>query len=162
VFPQILRIQTLELLHKFTTNEAIKQHLSSLVPLLLELIRNDNEDMGLLALKMFGELLRAFRTLVEPHVPKYFQLLQELYSSTVAYVEELFSPTGAAMVEPDRSTFAKAFPSLKLLSEASLQCLFIYQFANNVPSLQALLPPCQVMLDPIVKVRSSSLKLLFA
>jgi len=128
----------LELLHKFTPSELIRPHLGSVVPLLLHLARTDAEDMAVTSIKMFMELFRASRQLMDSQIPLFIGFAVDLFKESPAYVEELFSPTGAAMVEPDRTVFPKAFPSLKLLSETLVLCNFLYQMGG--PALIAQFP----------------------
>lgn len=147
---QVLRVQTLEVLHKFTGSEVIRPHLASLVPLLFDIIRNDNEEMGALALKMFNELTRAARPAVDGYVPNFLNLALELYNLGKELVDELFSPTGPAMTEPDRSVFTKSFPSLKILQEATVLVAFIYQMAPA--GLISQLPAVPDVMDAAAKV----------
>lgn len=150
-------MQTLEVLHKFTNAEVIRPHLASLVPLLFDLIRNDNEDMGSLALKMFNELIRAARPAVDVHLPKFLALSLEHYSLGKELIDDLFGPKGAAMTEPDRTSFNKSFPSLRLIQEATILVAFIYQMAPA--PLIAQLPSPPTLMEAAVNVSKSSLSI---
>lgn len=123
----MLRVQTLEVIHKFTTSEFIRPHLDTLIPLLFDIIRTDNEEMGVLATKMFNEIVRTVRPLVESHIPTFITLSMELYNRSPELVEDLFGPSGPAMVDPDRAVFTKAFPSCKLIQDTALLLTFIFQ-----------------------------------
>ncbi|KAG8852636.1 hypothetical protein FRB91_006198 [Serendipita sp. 411] len=146
---QVLRMQILELLHKLMSLESMRSQIVNLAPLLLELIRNDNEEMGILAMKMFNELFRAARPLIESHSSSFVQLTIDAFNATHEALDDLFSPTGAATVEPDRTVVPKAITSLKLLADAPLSCLYILQ--NPSPAVSQFLSN-QSMADAALKI----------
>jgi hypothetical protein len=123
--------------------------LLSLAPLLLDLARRDTEDIAVHSIKIFNELVRAVRPLMDAQIPLFIQFTVDLFNESEAYVEELFSPTGAAMVEPDRTLFPKGFPSLKLLSETLVLCNFLYQMSTPAFIGQF---STQTLVDAVAKV----------
>jgi len=96
-------------------------------------MRNDNEDMGVLALKTFMDMYRnaASRPSMESHIAEFFNLLVDIYSQMPQVVGSLFSASGAAMQEPDQTTYIKAKASLKLVAELPAAACFIYQGVNQ-------------------------------
>ena len=120
-------MQILELLHKLLTTDAMRSHLVAFIPLLFDLVRNDNEEIAIHVVKMFHELFRGLRAVMESHAPTFMQLIIDLYNSTGDNLNEVFGPGGAAMSEPDRSTLNKSSTSLKVIAEMQLVCLFILQ-----------------------------------
>ncbi|KAG8802310.1 hypothetical protein FRC17_006433, partial [Serendipita sp. 399] len=145
----VLRMQILELLHKLMSLDCMRPQLANLAPLLLEVIRIDNEEMGILAMKMFNELFRAARSLIENHSSSFVQLTIEAFNATHEALDDLFSSTGAAMVEPDRAVLPKAITSLKLLADAPLSCLYILQ--NPSPAVSQFLSN-QSMTEAALKI----------
>jgi hypothetical protein len=86
---------------------------------------------------------------MENQVPLFIRFTVDLFNESEAYVEELFSPAGAAMVEPDRTVFPKGFPSLRLLSETLVLCNFLYQMGTPAFIAQF---PTQTLVDAVAKV----------
>ena len=130
----MFRVHLLELIQRFASTEFIRPHAETLIPLVLEIMRTDNEDMGILALKTFMDMYRntASRPSMEGHIAEFFNLLVDIYSQMPQVVGSLFSTNGAAMQEPDQITYTKAKASLKLVAELPAAACFIYQGVNEV------------------------------
>lgn len=140
-------------MHKFTNTELIRPHLGSLAPLLLDLARTDTEDMAIASVKMFAELVRASRSSMEGHIILFIRFAVDLFNESEAFVQKLFSPTGAAMVEPDKTVFPKGFPSVKVLSESLVLCNLLYQAGTAAFIAQF---PTQTLVEAALKVRQKS------
>ena len=133
----MFRVHLLELIQRFASTEFVRPHAETLIPLVLEIIRTDNEDMGILALKTFMDMYRnaASRPSMESHIAEFFNLLVDIYSQMPQVVGSLFSANGAAMKEPDQTSFIKAKTSLKLVAELPAAACFIYQGVNQALEL---------------------------
>ena len=129
----MFRVHLLELVQRFASTEFVRPHAETLIPLVLEIMRTDNEDMGVLALKTFMDMYRnaASRPSMESHIAEFFNLLVDIYSQMPQVVGSLFSTSGAAMKEPDQMSFTKAKASLKLVAELPAAACFIYQGVNQ-------------------------------
>lgn len=129
----MFRVHLLELIQRFASTEFVRPHAETLIPLVLEIIRTDNEDMGILALKTFMDMYRnpTSKSSMESHIAEFFDLLVDIYSQMPQVVESLFSASGAAMQEPDQTTYTKAKASLKLVAELPAAACFIYQGVNQ-------------------------------
>jgi transformation/transcription domain-associated protein len=128
----VFRVHLLELIQRFASTEFVRPQAETLIPLVLEIIRTDNEDMGVLALKTFMDMYRnvASRPSMDNHIAEFFNLLVDIYSQMPQVVGTLFSASGAAMQEPDQTTYTKAKASLKLVAELPAAACFIYQGVN--------------------------------
>lgn len=128
----MFRVHLLELIQRFASTEFVRPHAEILIPLVLEIMRTDNEDMGILALKTFMDMYRnaASRPSMESHIAEFFNLLIDIYSQMPQVVGSLFSTSGAAMKEPDQMSFTKAKASFKLVAELPAAACFIYQGVN--------------------------------
>lgn len=149
-------MQSLEFLQRFTSTEHIRPHLSILAPLLLEMIRKDNEDIGVLALKMFSDITRLARQFMENYVTEFIQLALDLYGRSQDTVDDLFGPKGPAVVEPDRTMFSSASQSLKILTDLPLCLGFILQSLSASPAQTSAI---QQVTEAAVKVSPIFMKL---
>jgi transformation/transcription domain-associated protein len=129
----VFRVHLLELIQRFASTEFVRPHAETLILLVLEIMRTDNEDMGVLALKTFMDMYRnaASRVSMESHISDFFNLLVDIYSQMPQVVGSLFSASGPAMQEPDQTTYTKAKASLKLVAELPAAACFIYQGVNQ-------------------------------
>lgn len=129
-----------------------------LFQLLIQLIRRDNEEIGLLASKTYMELYRAGRYVSEASVPLYIQLFLDIYAGSEQVVATLFSPDSPVMKEPkpEKSeiiTYTKAMESLKLIAELPTSIIFVYQSLQQGTTS---VPPLMTVVSAVAKVTHQS------
>ncbi|KAF6007321.1 hypothetical protein HII13_004633 [Brettanomyces bruxellensis] len=87
---QKLRYLILEILHRLPLNETLEPYAERLLLKLSKIIREDNEENGILCLKLITSLHKAYKAKVENHVPDFVDFLEAVYKEMPKVVEEQF------------------------------------------------------------------------
>lgn len=88
--PKKLRHILLETLHRLYPSEAARPLASSLMTCMLEVVRSDNEENAVQALKIIIDLHRTHKAVLEEHVQPFLNLVQTLYTNMKDTVKEAF------------------------------------------------------------------------
>ncbi|KAL7750961.1 transcription-associated protein 1 [Sorochytrium milnesiophthora] len=91
----------LELLHKFPLNDHVKPLASQIVSALLKILPTENEEAGVLCVKLLLELNRFYKEGMEEHAVTFLNLLIDMYGSMQATVDEAFAPDAASEQQAD-------------------------------------------------------------
>ncbi|KAJ1929691.1 transcription-associated protein 1 [Tieghemiomyces parasiticus] len=113
---QRLRHTALEILQRFPPSEALRPHASDLAALTLDVIRTDNEENTLLALKVLVELHRAFKAAVEEHIQPFLDLVRDMYRQAGATVRDAAEAAAAAATPHAATPLSNPFASPRPLS----------------------------------------------
>ncbi|EEB09408.1 transcription-associated protein [Schizosaccharomyces japonicus yFS275] len=149
-----LRLTLMEILRKFITFEGFSDHALRTFLLALRVVREDNEEMAVIALKLLILLFRTFGPLLQPHVREFVKLVVELYKAMPTVVAEMFpsrpppSPNVLNIMSISNTDFAteptapkqlqRGNTSFKALLECPLIVVFLLQTYKELA--QALLP----------------------
>nr|KAJ3422805.1 hypothetical protein HK105_006243 [Polyrhizophydium stewartii] len=143
-----LRNIILEIIHRFPHNEALKQYVSELMTVLMLVLRQDNEDNGVLCLKIIVDLHKNYKQHVEGFVQPFLDTVQEMHSNMEKAVEDAFGPDagadahGQASEQAGDSGSKKTLPpslfSFKVLTECPITIAVLFQIhrkfvAGSVP-----------------------------
>ncbi|CCG81911.1 putative Histone acetylase complex subunit Paf400 [Taphrina deformans PYCC 5710] len=88
---QQVRLAAIETLHRFTFNESFKPLTSDLMSVVLELLKNDNEEIACVCLKVFIDLHKAYKTSIEEFVQPFLDIVLKLYQNMPETVRESFN-----------------------------------------------------------------------
>lgn len=69
----------------------MKQYAVDIQSLMIHLLRNDNEELGVICVKAVINFNRTYRTILEPHNMAFIEWIIELYEGMSAVVERTFS-----------------------------------------------------------------------
>ncbi|KZT41150.1 hypothetical protein SISSUDRAFT_1059707 [Sistotremastrum suecicum HHB10207 ss-3] len=136
----LLRMTLIEILQRMPHAESVKEHVVSIVGLVLQLLSTDNEDMGVICIKIIIDLNRTFRSSYEEHVTKFVGMVREIYQNMEGLVKESFAP-GA---QRDAQVPERALRSFKVLSECPIATVLLFQ------AHKALVNPCVREMLPVV------------
>lgn len=137
--PKKLRHILLETLHRLYPSEAARPFASSLMTCMLEVVRSDNEENAVQALKIIIDLHRTHKAVLEEHVQPFLNLVQTLYTNMKDTVKEAFGEakeggtTGQVSFLWLRDWFDRFRPTLPPLIESVLTlslALFLVYFLN--------------------------------
>ncbi|GLD94890.1 hypothetical protein PINS_up003515 [Pythium insidiosum] len=123
--PQSVATQThrcrkvlLQILSRLPTNDVVRPFVAQLLPLLLDVVRRDNEENALVALKTIFDLHRNFRPALRNEVPPFLDLVQQIYRNAPATVKKQFAPPPAPVPSPVTTTAAPTIPTPRAPSTA--------------------------------------------
>ncbi|KAJ0401448.1 hypothetical protein ATCC90586_009858 [Pythium insidiosum] len=85
----------LQILSRLPTNDVVRPYVAQLLPLLLDVVRRDNEENALVALKTIFDLHRNFRPALRSEVPPFLDLVQQIYRNAPTTVRKQFAPPSA-------------------------------------------------------------------
>ncbi|KNE58153.1 hypothetical protein AMAG_04968 [Allomyces macrogynus ATCC 38327] len=87
---QRLRSHCLDVLQRVQLTEAFRPHVENLMQMLFGVLERDNEENGQTALKVVMEISRIFKSVCEPQVGPFLQLVTAMYASMQATVARVF------------------------------------------------------------------------
>lgn len=88
----LVRQKTLEVLNRLPNNEALKPYANRLFEVCLDVLRRDNEENAIVALRIVFELQRNFRAVLEQRtLQAFFEIVRDLYAKLESNVQLAFS-----------------------------------------------------------------------
>ncbi|KAJ3311628.1 hypothetical protein HDV04_003892 [Boothiomyces sp. JEL0838] len=129
----------LEIMHRFPHNEALRKYSHDLMSTLMQLLLVDNEENGVLCLKIIVDLHKNYTSLMEDQVQPFLNLVRDLYCNMEQSVAIAFSQ--------EQKVIPKSMSSFKVLTECPIIVALLFQLhrsfvGNNVP----------MFVEPIIKV----------
>ncbi|KAF8339104.1 FAT-domain-containing protein [Cantharellus anzutake] len=88
------RIIVLTTIQRFPHSENMKQHVVDIQNLMVHLLRNDNEDLGVICVKIVIDINRTYRALLEGHIQPFISWIIDLYEGMPAVVGSTFREGG--------------------------------------------------------------------
>lgn len=86
-----IRLAAVETLQRFTFNDAFKPLVDDLMRTILDLLRNDNEEIACVCLKIFIDLHKTYKTGIEAHMQPFLDIVLKIYQNMPETVRESFS-----------------------------------------------------------------------
>lgn len=129
----------LEIIHRLPANEGVKPQAGSLISGMLYLLRNDNEENGIVCCKIIGDVVRNYRNLTEDVLQEYMGMYADVLRNVQGVVDETLSEDSAVM-EPNVAL--PAHRSFKVLGEYAMAAVSLAQSSKQMvlPALHQLLP----------------------
>jgi transformation/transcription domain-associated protein len=136
-----IRNTILEILSRLPMTDVFRPYGSEVLSHVLRIVNEDNEDNALIALRIFSEVLRYFKTGFDNETQQFVQLVHKLYEQFPAAVARLFSTaapavsagSGAGSLGDSGAPATKphALESFKVLSECpSLVVTLLPQYSS--------------------------------
>ncbi|CDZ98369.1 Histone acetyltransferase SAGA, TRRAP/TRA1 component, PI-3 kinase superfamily [Phaffia rhodozyma] len=127
-----LRHTLLEIIQRLPHNEYMRPFADSLMSLMLHLLRVENEDNGVICIKIMIDHNRTFKDEVEKHVKEFLDLVKVMYGNLRAVVKEEFGVEGelaASPTNPDdpTKTLRPSLRSFKVLTECPIAVVLVFQ-----------------------------------
>lgn len=158
---------------RLTTNDVLKPYAHSILEMLMKLLRIDNEDNGVLCMKILTSFHRAYKTHIQDQVEPFLNLVIEIYKNIPQVVRETFainavqssgntpvatfhsprplSPSMGADFSNEHSSkpLQKCLYSFKVLTECPIIVVLLYSTHKQVvrTSLTAFIPHIIDMLN---------------
>ncbi|QFZ30488.1 putative transcription-associated protein [Clavispora lusitaniae] len=152
-----LRNSVLEIIHRSIMTETFQPYSESILVCLTKVLENENEDNGVLCMKIITSLHKAYKTTLADKVEPFVSLINRVYDNMDEAVERVFSSqpsvedaeeeakasSAPGSLEKDKSkTLAKAMMSFKTLAECPITMVSLYSSYKSLvqTSLPVFLP----------------------
>jgi len=115
-------LQIIERLHH---SESVKQYAVDIQNLMMHLLRKDNEELGVICVKIVINFNRTYRAILEPHIMPFVEWIVELYDGMAAVVARTFSDEASAAssntsTENQQAPLLHASQSFKVLVDCPI------------------------------------------
>ncbi|QRV73100.1 histone acetyltransferase SAGA, TRRAP/TRA1 component, PI-3 kinase superfamily TRA1 protein [Ceratobasidium sp. AG-Ba] len=141
----VLRNTLLEIFHRLPVLEQVKQIYSEVAGLMITVLREDNEENGVVAVKIIMDANRAFKRDMDTYVQPFLDFVRDLYLNMPQAIQDLLSedspgppPSQSAMSintstappgeQPD---MVKSISSFKVLTECPIATVYLFQVHRN-------------------------------
>ena len=129
----------LEIIHRLPANEGVKPQAGSLLAGMFYLLRNDNEEDGIVCCKIIADVVRYYRNLTDEVLKEFLAMYSDVLTNVQSLVDETLSED-SPVVEPN-----VAFPanrSFKVLGEYAMTTVSIASIYRQmvIPAIHELLP----------------------
>ncbi|EPQ29591.1 uncharacterized protein PFL1_02810 [Pseudozyma flocculosa PF-1] len=105
---QRLRHVVVETIHRLPQHELVKPFADGLMTSMLNVLRQDNEENAVVALKVIIDLHRSFKAVLQEQVQPFLELVKTLYTSMGTTVEEAFKSEASQLSQPQAQPGAAA------------------------------------------------------
>ncbi|KAG8763311.1 hypothetical protein FRC12_008615 [Ceratobasidium sp. 428] len=145
----LLRNTILEIFHRLPVLEQVKQVYSDVVSMMTTVLREDNEENGVVAVKIIMDANRAFKRDMDTHVQAFLDFVRDLYLNMNQAVQDLLSqdspgppPSQSSMsintsaaTPGEQPDMVKAIASFKVLTECPIATVYLFQMhRTTIPS----------------------------
>lgn len=129
----------LEIIHRLPANDGVKPQAGSIISAMFYLLRNDNEENGVVCCKIIADVVRYYRNLTEEVLQEFMAMYSEVLGNLRGLVDETLSEDSAVM-EPNIAL--PAHRSFKALGEYAMATVSLAQTYKQMvlPALHKLLP----------------------
>ncbi|XP_043949741.1 transcription-associated protein 1 isoform X4 [Drosophila biarmipes] len=87
---QHIRKLILELIHRLPITESLRQHVKSIITMMLKILKTDNEENVLVSLRIIIELHKHFRPSFNPEVQLFLGFVKEIYKNLPNHIASIF------------------------------------------------------------------------
>lgn len=125
-----IRNNVLEILLRFPANETLDKYSLPLTERMIDVLENDNEINGVLAVKIITELFKSFRTKLESTAEPFLKFMITVYSNFRSIAEDMLKPkvvTPGAQRRPKKNELRLSSKSCKVLTECPLLVVIVLQ-----------------------------------
>ncbi|KDN38117.1 hypothetical protein RSAG8_09713, partial [Rhizoctonia solani AG-8 WAC10335] len=126
-----LRNAILEVFHRLPVSEQMKPVYSEMVSLTTQILREDNEDNGVLAVKIMLDANRTFKRDMDPHVQGFLDFGPPGPPAS----QSNMSINTSASSSGEQPDMLRAIASFKVLTECPIATVYLFQMhRNTIPS----------------------------
>lgn len=163
---QKLRNCTLAILHKLSTSlflaESFEPRIEGSLDLLLDLVRDDNEDNGVLCVNIISNVVEHQHEALAPKLQSLLSLISELFEKLAGIVTEQLDSmleTGCGANPGHQTGPLKGMQSFKVLSAGATLALSIFKaYKHAIPQGAELLSPITSILNGQAKAQEQAHK----
>ncbi|XP_070134948.1 transcription-associated protein 1 isoform X3 [Drosophila bipectinata] len=88
--PIPIRKLILEMIHRLPITESLRQHVKSIITMMLKLLKTDNEENVLVSLRIIIELHKHFRPSFNPEIQIFLRFVKEIYTNLPNHLSSIF------------------------------------------------------------------------
>ncbi|ODQ81952.1 hypothetical protein BABINDRAFT_160169 [Babjeviella inositovora NRRL Y-12698] len=129
-----LRNTVLEIVHRSVMNETFQPYALPILEVLQRILRDENEDNGVLCIKIITSLHKAYKGVLVDNVQAFIDLIIEIYTNIAPLVAETF----AATENMDEKPLNRAMASFKTVAECPITMVSLY--SSYKPLVNTCLP----------------------
>jgi transformation/transcription domain-associated protein len=107
-------------------SENMKQFVAEIQNLMVHLLRTDNEELGVICVKIVIDFNRTYRALLDPYILPFIEWINELYNGMPQLVEKTFKEDGTDSIPNTSSTSLG-----NAMTEVRQEIVYIDTFANR-------------------------------
>ena len=145
-----LRNLVLEIIHRLIMTETFQPYLEDLLTCLTAVLQAENEENGVLCMKIITTLHKAYKALLAEKVDGFVEVISQVYDNMDLAVEEVFTRQelglethendgkDAAFTDEQPKPLARAMSSFKVLAECPITMVSLYLSYKQL--VQTLLP----------------------
>ncbi|KAJ3074848.1 hypothetical protein HDU98_010028 [Podochytrium sp. JEL0797] len=138
-----LRNSVIEIIHRLPLTEALRNYATELMTVLMSVLKSDNEENAVIALKVVVELHKIYKAELEGHVQAFFDVVLDMYRGMKKAVEDAFddptspippehsAPGGGASTEDANRALGPSMTSFKVLTECPIIIALLLQVHRN-------------------------------
>ncbi|KAK9459333.1 uncharacterized protein V1516DRAFT_508906 [Lipomyces oligophaga] len=109
---QKLRNCLLEIIHRLPANEAFRPFAMRVMQLLMSLLRTENEENGVLCMKIITVLHRTYKSALDEQVQPFLNLVVEMYKNMSVVVKDTFDNHGSSTTPATAPLTAVSTPGI--------------------------------------------------
>ncbi|XP_037728558.1 transcription-associated protein 1 isoform X10 [Drosophila subpulchrella] len=87
---QHIRKLILELIHRLPITESLRQHVKSIITMMLKILKTDNEENVLVSLRIIIELHKHFRPSFNPEIQLFLGFVKDIYTNLPNHLPSIF------------------------------------------------------------------------
>lgn len=115
-------------LTRIPRNDIFKAYQASVLDLALKLLQVENEDNGLMCIKLLIDGIRTNKEVAEPYIERFIETIKQLYGNIKSLVEKEFGNVSLACVPTD---IRKSLKSPPTPTPHRHRCLLLEQFTRR-------------------------------
>lgn len=143
-----LRNSTLEIIHRSIMNDTFQPFSEKILDVLTKILLEENEDNGVLCMKIITSLHKAYKTQLAEKVKPFIEIINQIYDNMPQTVQELISNTSSMPPSQDsdtkemspppfnedgmQKTLNKAMYSFKSLAECPITIVSLFSSYKNL------------------------------
>jgi transformation/transcription domain-associated protein len=134
----LIRHTLLEVISRIPHVDGIKDQAAKITDLMLHILQVDNEENGVLCVKILIDMSRSFRASSERHVTAFTEIVKTLYQNMEGLIAEKFAENVTTM-SADLLPSTKSF---KVVAECPIATVLLFQAHRTVvnQAIRAILP----------------------
>ncbi|XP_052855208.1 transcription-associated protein 1-like isoform X3 [Drosophila gunungcola] len=135
---QHIRKLILEMIHRLPITESLRQHVKSIITMMLKILKSDNEENVIVSLRIIIELHKHFRPSFNPEIQLFLRFVKDIYTNLPNHLAYIFETSNEIWI-----TDLKDLNFDVLLSEAySIRTIHVEKLhdSNSHQQIYNLLP----------------------
>ncbi|TPX51638.1 hypothetical protein SeMB42_g00090 [Synchytrium endobioticum] len=136
---QKFRNTIMEIINRFPQNDALRPYSPELMQTLMYLLKVDNEENGVICVKIIIELHKSYKAALEDQVQEFFNIVQDMYRNMDQAVTEVFDEPAVATPGLSQPVSPAPGEAEALAARVLPKSMFSFKVLTECPIILALL-----------------------